>query len=123
MSDDDPRALLDEARDRARRRVQELAAIVDGIIESARDANLDDEHDPEGSTIGFERAQAAALLDQARDQLAALDAARERLARGTYGLCERCGQSIGTERLEAQPAARGCVACASRASGIRPEPT
>ncbi len=113
MSDDDPKALLDEARDRARRRVQELAAVVHGIIESAQDANLDDEHDPEGSTIGFERAQAAALLDQARDQLAELDAARERLASGTYGICEGCGRPIAPARLEAQPATRVCIECAA----------
>jgi DnaK suppressor protein len=30
---------------------------------------------------------------------------------GTYGLCERCGQPIGDERLEALPAARLCMTC------------
>ena len=30
---------------------------------------------------------------------------------GSYGLCERCGQPIGDERLEALPAARLCLAC------------
>jgi DnaK suppressor protein len=46
--------------------------------------------------------------------LAELDAARERLAEGTYGRCERCGRPIAPERLSARPEARFCIACATR---------
>ncbi len=42
-----------------------------------------------------------------------LEAARERLAAGTYGLCEDCGRDIGFERLRAQPTARRCIECQS----------
>jgi len=45
-----------------------------GIIESADTAGTDDEHDPEGATIAFERQYVAALLDQAREHLAQIDA-------------------------------------------------
>jgi len=51
-----------------------------GIIESADTAGTDDEHDPEGATIAFERQHVAALLDQAREHLAQIDAAMRKLA-------------------------------------------
>jgi DnaK suppressor protein len=96
-----------------------LAQAFDAIVESSVDANLDDEHDPEGATVGFERAQISALLDDARLLLAEMDAAAERLRTGDYGVCERCGDRIPAARLEAQPAARLCVVCASRAGNRR----
>jgi RNA polymerase-binding transcription factor len=84
------------------------AEIVDGSQFSAND----DEHDPEGATVAFERAQVAALLRQARDELLRLDLAAERVKDGTYGRCERCGGMIGDGRLEALPAAVTCIDCA-----------
>jgi RNA polymerase-binding transcription factor DksA/SAM-dependent methyltransferase len=84
------------------------------IISAARSVATDDEHDPEGVTIAFERAQVAANLDRARGRLADLDWAIGRLAEGSYGRCERCGQPIAPGRLVARPAARTCIACASR---------
>ena len=85
-----------------------------GIVEAAGQANIDDEHDPEGATIAFERQHVAALLSQAREHLAAIDAALRRLDEGSYGRCERCGQPIGAGRLAARPAATTCIGCAAR---------
>jgi RNA polymerase-binding transcription factor DksA len=85
-----------------------------GIVESAGAGATDDEHDPEGATIAFERQHVAALLGQARAHLAAIAAALGRLDDGSYGVCERCGQPIGAARLAARPAARTCIGCASR---------
>jgi DnaK suppressor protein len=85
-----------------------------GIIESADMAGTDDEHDPEGATIAFERQHVAALLSQAREHLTQIDAAMRKLAGGRYGRCERCGQDIGSARLAARPAAITCMSCASR---------
>jgi RNA polymerase-binding transcription factor DksA len=81
---------------------------------AAAGSNLDDEHDPEGSTIAFEREQLAALRTRAEHQLRELDAALERLGDDRYGRCESCGQEIGDARLEALPATRFCVSCAAR---------
>jgi RNA polymerase-binding protein DksA len=85
-----------------------------GIVESAGTAGTDDEHDPEGATIAFERQHTAALLGQAREHLTRIDAAMSRLADGTYGICERCGQPIAAARLAARPVATTCMDCASR---------
>jgi RNA polymerase-binding transcription factor DksA len=102
--------LADQAR--ARERVAALEREFTGLAEAASAAGTDDEHDPEGATLAFERQHAAALLEAAREQVAAVDAALRRLAEGRHGVCERCGQPIGAERLAARPAAVSCVACA-----------
>ncbi|MFF3753771.1 TraR/DksA family transcriptional regulator [Streptomyces sp. NPDC002018] len=83
------------------------------IVEANALVAVDDEHDPEGSSTAFERAHVAALLARAREHLDDLDRALERLERGDYGRCEVCGEPIPAERLEARPAARTCVRCAS----------
>lgn len=96
--------------------IASLTRQLDAIIESSALASNDDEHDPEGATIAFERAQVAALRAQARAHLVALDRAVERLRNGTYGVCERCGHAITQQRLVALPAVQTCIGCAS---GIR----
>lgn len=85
-----------------------------GIVGASRGSNADDEHDPEGATIAFERAQIEALARQARAEVAELDAALARMSEGTFGVCERCGQPIPAGRLLARPSARWCVACAGQ---------
>jgi DnaK suppressor protein len=87
-------------------------AVVADVIASASSTTGDDEHDPEGATIGFERAQAQALLDRALARRADLDAALDRERSGTFGRCVRCGRAIGPERLDALPATATCVGCA-----------
>ena len=83
------------------------------LVQASEASNADDEHDPEGATIGFERAQLSALIEQAETRLADLDRALQQVRDGSYGVCERCGGAIGAERLEARPAARTCIGCAS----------
>ncbi len=110
---EDPTALLEAERRRTERRLAALTGDYDQFVAASRDTNADDEHDPEGTTIAFERSQVGALVASARAHLAELDAAEVRVAAGTYGVCERCGEPIGDERLEARPAAPHCVRCAT----------
>lgn len=84
------------------------------IVAASQAANADDEHDPEGATIAYERQHVVALLEQARAHLAAIDEALSRLDEGDYGRCEVCGEPIAPERLAARPTATRCVTCASR---------
>ena len=107
------RDLLLAERARARERVAALEREFAALAEAASAAGTDDEHDPEGATLTFERQHAAALLEAAREQVAALDDALRRLAEGRYGVCDRCGQPIGAERLAARPTAVTCVRCAA----------
>lgn len=83
------------------------------IAEAVAASPPDDEHDPEGATTGFERAQVLAVLAHTRQRLVDLDRAAARLRDGTYGTCERCGAAIPAERLLALPATSTCVACAA----------
>jgi DnaK suppressor protein len=99
--------------------VAALTAAHDEIVAATEGSNVDDEHDPEGATVAFERQQVAALLGQARASLAAADLALERRAAGSYGTCEKCGADIGPERLEARPSATTCITCARREPGRR----
>ena len=65
----------------ALRQVAALEREFAGIAEAAGSAGTDDEHDPEGARPAFERQHAAALLQAARDRVAAIDAALDRLPR------------------------------------------
>src|SRR3954469_6275219 len=89
-----------------------LARDLAALFAASRDSNADDEHDPEGATIGFERAQLTALLNAARHRIAEVDDALRRLDEGSYGTCEQCGAPTPAPRLAARPFARRCVACA-----------
>lgn len=99
------------------RRLAALTDDHDEVVAASLNANADDEHDPEGATIAFERSQVDSLIVRARRQLAEVKAAVERLEAGTYGVCEVCGRPVGEERLEARPAARTCVDCARAVRG------
>lgn len=110
----DPAARLAARREETVALVEALDGRLTGIIESSAYTANDDEHDPEGATVAFERAQVVSLLEQARTELRALDAADERLAAGTYGTCVRCGHPVGAGRLDALPAATTCIRCADR---------
>ena len=110
----DARELLLTEQARARERVAALEREFADLADAASAAGTDDEHDPEGATLAFERQHAAALLQAAHQQLAAIDVALGKLTAGQYGICERCGQPIGAERLAARPAAQTCIRCAAK---------
>ena len=113
-ADASARALLEAERHGALYRLAALDREHAGIVEAVGSANADDEHDPEGATIAFERQHVAALLTQAREQLSRVDAALRRVDDGSYGRCERCGKPIPPARLAARPTATTCIDCASR---------
>jgi DnaK suppressor protein len=89
---------------------RDFESIVSSLVSAA---GADDEHDPEGLSTAFDRQHVAALIRQARDQLAEIARAEQRLGDGRYGTCERCGRPVGAERLAARPAAATCIGCAA----------
>ena len=115
-----PRTDLDALRDafadeRARvvQQITDLQRRFDDMVAAAELTSTDDEHDPEGATIAYERAQVWALLQLARHDLAAIDEAAPSLAHGELPICQGCGSPIGSERLLALPGVRTCIRCAS----------
>jgi RNA polymerase-binding transcription factor DksA len=107
-------ARLTADRAATEQRIASMTIELAAVAAASDGSNLDDEHDPEGSTVAFEREQLAAMRSQALDHLADLDAAISRLERGQYGVCETCGEPIADERLTALPATRTCITCAGR---------
>lgn len=111
---DDVAEILSRERQETLDRLTALTADFATVVEASQGSNADDEHDPEGATIAFERSQLDALVQQARTHLVEIDAATARVSAGTYGACDTCGRAIGQDRLRARPTARTCIACASR---------
>ena len=116
MSDTGPaKSRLNTDREQALQRLADLQREFAAIVTSTREgaAGSDDEHDPEGATVAFERQHIAALLAQAREHLTAIDAALRKIDSGMYEICDLCGGPIGKERLAARPASLNCIRCAA----------
>jgi RNA polymerase-binding transcription factor DksA len=97
---------------RTQEQAASLARQFDDVVAAAEMSNTDDEHDPEGTIIAFERSQVSALHSQALDDVAALHRTLVDLDEASFGACDECGGHIGFERLVALPATRRCVNCA-----------
>ena len=82
------------------------------MVSASEGSNSDDEHDPEGMSTAFEKAQLIGLLRQSDQEQAALRLALDRLEEPGFGLCEHCAEFIGVDRLLALPAATRCITCA-----------
>lgn len=106
-------AIVEVAQDRTARQIASLEGIVAAIVEGSELTSTDDEHDPEGATIAYERAQATALLRQARADAEALALTRQQLEERQRVACAMCGRAIDLERVAALPTATRCVTCAA----------
>ena len=84
------------------------------LINASESSNADDEHDPEGATIAFEREQLVSIMTRVRRTVADQRQALSDLAEGRYGICADCAEPIDPARLEARPQARLCITCARR---------
>lgn len=107
------RAAVLEELERAEVQITSFSRSFDDIVAGSTLTNTDDEHDPEGTTIAFERSQVSALLAQARRDTLALRAVLGRIDDDDYGACDHCRGFIGLERLLALPSARRCITCAT----------
>lgn len=105
-------ALLQERRLTDIAEAQRMAESLGILLSSRSESTADDEHDPEGPTLSSEWSRLHALRSDAAHDITAVDAALERLHRGTYGVCARCGEPIGVDRLRARPTAELCIRCA-----------
>ena len=108
------RALLEGDRERTGRLIDTVTDEMDAFVSARRDTATDDEHDPEGPTLAFERSQSSAILAQSQQHLTEIDAALLRMDQGRYGLCTSCGNEIALGRLQVRPQAALCISCAER---------
>lgn len=98
-------------------RLATMEADLRALFDASADSNADDEHDPEGQTIAFERSQLTSLIQRAEQHLSEIDEALRRVEARTWGRCEVCGEEIPPARLAARPTARACV---EHAASLRP---
>ena len=108
------RARLVDDREETEHLVARLIADIDSFQVSRMDAAADDEHDPDGPTLAFERSQSAAILGQTRTHLAQIESALHRLDEGSYGICVTCHEPIPLARLDVRPYSTQCVVCAGK---------
>ncbi len=80
-----------------------------GLMRDAGDGAGDDQAD--AGTATFEREQEISLANNSREMLDQSEHALERIALGTYGICESCGNPVGKLRLQAFPRATLCRSC------------
>jgi RNA polymerase-binding protein DksA len=109
---DEVRTELLADRDRLRAELNVAEHDLADLMRDAGDGAGNDQADV-GSTT-FERDHEMSLANNARDMLTQTEHALERIADGTYGVCESCGQPIGKMRLMAFPRATLCLSCKQR---------
>lgn len=62
--------------------------------------------------IDHERIEA--LQNDIKKNILSLEEALQRIEKGKYGFCEKCGEMIDTDRLAAYPTAKYCIACQNK---------
>ena len=73
-----------------------------------------DDNFADSGQVTAERGEVEALSGQLSETLSDIEDALAKFENGTYGECESCHQRIPEARLEAMPAARLCIQCASK---------
>jgi len=73
-----------------------------------------DDAPSDAATDTLDRGTEMALEENIRALLDEIDAAVDKIERGTYGTCDNCGQPIKMARLERIPSATFCVECQER---------
>jgi RNA polymerase-binding protein DksA len=106
--------LLEEQKEALRKQLQEMGA----------DPDQENTVDGLGLDFGFadsaqstaERNKVLAVIERLRENLQDVNIALDKIEKGTYGVCERCGDPISPERLDAIPYARLCMTCKQKES-------
>lgn len=106
--------LLDEQKEHLRKQLADMGAdpdqenTVDGL-------NLDFGFADSAQSTA-ERNKVLAVIERLRENLHDVDLALSKIEKGTFGVCERCGEPMDPERLEALPYARLCMSCKQKES-------
>ncbi len=117
---DEMKAALLEERSRYVHSAESLKAEADALVESREPGDVQfDEESGEGDTLAVERERDLALSAHARQAVDEIDAALDRLANGTYGICVVSEKPIPKERLRAIPWAAERVEYKAGGFGLR----
>ena len=107
------REILEEERRRVLDAISYLHEETPGSLadETEEIVGNSDNHLGETATATLDREIDYSLEENSEHVLKSIDGALLRIAEGTFGICESCGQPISEERLEAIPYATQCIDC------------
>jgi DnaK suppressor protein len=115
MTETSQQLLRDQLQEERVRVQEQLANLGHGTDTDSGASSLDfDENFADSGQVTAERGEVEALSGQLTETLQDVEDALAKFAEGTYGECESCGKPIPEARLEAMPAARLCISCASQ---------
>jgi len=94
-------------------RASAVRAELEGLTEAPEDFGVIQfgKRAGDATNVAAEQLSRVGAHEQLQVLLADIDRARAKIADGTYGRCDECGEPIGEARLEALPWAGECVAC------------
>ena len=94
---------------------EEIIGEVKQIFESSKEMGQDGIQDigDEAANI-YNKQILLSLNENERNRLREVDEALDRIANGTYGICEECEGLVGLKRLEVRPVAKYCVPCLTK---------
>lgn len=113
------KTLIETERQRVLQRLGMIEEEIQGMAASQSGNQSYSNHMADIGSDVIEQEQAFLHASQGTDYLMALEAALRRVEKGTYGVCEECGEKIPPRRLEAFLAARLCIKCQSRAERLQ----
>lgn len=93
---------------------QHLAALADGAKETVSEMLDDDDTFPDPNdraTLESDRNFVLRIRDRERKLKTKIQEALERIANGTFGICEACGDEISEQRLQVRPVTTLCIRC------------
>jgi DnaK suppressor protein len=108
------RDLLEEAKEALRRQLLDMGADPDADSLEGMDFDFGFADSAQSTA---ERNKVLAVIERLRENLHDVELGLSKMDKGTYGICERCGNPINPERLEAIPYARLCVSCKQKEAG------
>ena len=108
------RVQLEYFRSLLQKKLDDLLGEADKTLEEMTDMN-DHFPDPtDRASVESDRSFELRIRDRERKLIKKINKALERIEEGTYGICEDCGEEIGTKRLTARPVTTRCIKCKSK---------
>jgi DnaK suppressor protein len=110
---------LEKMAERLQLELEDTRTRINGMDQEVMDLTRDNDDEggaarnhmgDEGSN-DYERERLASIQSEMNVRVQLIEAAQQRIADGTYGICQRCGKKIPAARLEAMPFAAYDIAC------------
>ncbi|MDP2932364.1 MAG: TraR/DksA C4-type zinc finger protein [Chloroflexota bacterium] len=106
------RSPLENERKRLQEEIAQITATIPPGEERREGSPFGKREEEATETVELEKR--LSLEKRLKDQLADVEHALQKFEKGTYGLCDICGQPIDEARLEARPQSNLCLSCKAK---------